>query len=228
MRRSTTAALVGLAAAACLVALVGGHPDAGVTTAHTGRVSTTDRDADVNVAAFARVAFGSGAGPRASVPAGGSTPAPRVRQGTLFLGDSVMLGARPWLARLPGRVNAVESRQVYAGLSIVGRLSRTGRLPDRLVVHLGTNGQFPSYACGDLIRDLGPHRQLFLVTVRVPRSWTADDNRAITRCARRFPNAHLIPWRAFSGAHPAVFASDGYHLSAAGGRAYADLIRASL
>ena len=162
------------------------------------------------------------------VDASGDRTDPAVRPGVLFLGDSVMLGARPWLQPLPGRVDAVESRQVYQGISIVRHLARTGRLPGTLVVDLGTNGQFPSYVCGDLRRALGARGKLLLVTVRVPRPWTAPDNHAIAACARRFANVSLVPWRAYSGRHPAVFAADGYHLSARGGRAYARLIRASL
>jgi hypothetical protein len=152
----------------------------------------------------------------------------QVRPGTLFLGDSVMLGAKPWLDQLPGRVDAVESRQAYAGLSIVARLAAHRRLPGTLVVGLGTNGQFPRYICDGLHRAVGPDGRLLLVTVRVPRSWTQTDNAVIRQCARRYDNVSLIPWRAYSAQHPAVFAPDGFHLSSVGGRRYAQLVRHSL
>jgi hypothetical protein len=139
-----------------------------------------------------------------------------------------MLGAKPWLQRSRGRVDAVESRQSYAGLGIVQRLARQHRLPGTLVVGLGTNGQFPRSICDGLHGALGATGRLFLVTVRVPRSWTRADNQVIRDCARRYDNVSLIQWRAFSAQHPRAFAPDGFHLSPLGGRLYARLVRQSL
>jgi hypothetical protein len=153
---------------------------------------------------------------------------PHLRPGTLFLGDSVMLGAKPWLQRLPGRVDAVESRQSYAGLGIVQQLAKLNRLPRTLVVGLGTNGQFPRYICDGLHRAVGTAGRLLLVNVRVPRSWTQADNRVIRDCAQRYDNVSLVQWRSFSAQHPRVFAPDGFHLSPLGGRLYAQLVRRSL
>lgn len=218
MHRFAALAAGGVVAAAFLSAL-GLQTHSSAAGARPGPPVTTSRP---SVSAPRLLSAGS-TRPR-SGPPGRTAPRP----GTLFLGDSVMLGARPWLRRLPGRVDAVESRQVYQGISIVRRLARAGRLPGRLVVGLGTNGQFPSYVCGDLRRALGPQGRLYLLTVRVARPWTAADNHAITSCARHYRNVSLVPWRAFSGSHPAVFAPDGYHLSARGGRLYAQLIRDSL
>jgi hypothetical protein len=139
-----------------------------------------------------------------------------------------MLGAKPWLQRMPGRVDAVESRQSYAGLSIVQRLARQQRLPGTLVVGLGTNGQFPRFVCDGLHRAVGTAGRLLLVNVRVPRSWTQADNHVIRDCARRYDNVSIIHWRTFSAQHPRVFAPDGFHLSPLGGRLYAQLVRSSL
>jgi hypothetical protein len=219
MPRGTALVTAALAAAAFLAAAVGSN-DAAKSAA----------PAISDLAATApHVASDAGTPRPALVPqsAGRRATAARLPD-TLFLGDSVMLGARPWLRELPGRVDAVEGRQVYAGLSIVQRLARTGRLPGTVVVGLGTNGQFPGYACRDLHQSLGSTRRLLLVTIRVPRSWTAADNRVIQTCAQRYPNVWLVPWRAFSGHHLGVFAADGYHLSARGSRMYARLVRTQL
>jgi hypothetical protein len=74
------------------------------------------------------------------------------------------------------------------------------------------------------VQAAGIHRHVFLVTLKVPRSWRALDNHRLRLCARRFANAHLIDWYAISHDHPGWFARDGYHLSASGQTAYASLI----
>jgi hypothetical protein len=207
--------LGGAIAVAVSVILAAWGPGASVSAAATAAVATPSAGTDLLDPT-----------PGASAPTqptGGT-----VRPGTLFLGDSVMLGAKPWLDRLPGRVDAVESRQAYAGLSIVQRLARQHRLPGTVVVGLGTNGQFPRYVCDGLHAAVGPDGRLLLVTVRVPRSWTRADNAVIRDCARRYDNVSLIQWRTFSAQHPRAFAQDGFHLSALGGRMYAQLVRRSL
>ncbi len=219
MKRGAALATVALAAAAFLAAAVGSDDGARRATPVMSVLS----------AGVPRVASDAGTTGLTPVPpVAGPRATPARLPGTLFLGDSVMLGARPWLRHLPGRVDAVESRQVYAGLRVVRHLARTGRLPGTVVVGLGTNGQFPGYACRELHQSLGSARQLLLVTVRVPRSWTSADNHVIQTCARRYPNVSLVPWRAFAGHHPGVFAPDGYHLSTRGGQLYAHLIRTQL
>jgi len=59
----------------------------------------------------------------------------------------------------------------------------------------------------------------------VPRSWRVEDNHRLRRCAKRFPNAHLIDWYRHSHDRPGWFASDGYHLSGRGRIAYATFIK---
>ena len=46
----------------------------------------------------------------------------------------------------------------------------------------------------------------FLVTLKLPRSWRAVDNHRLRLCARRFANAYLIDWYAYSHDHPGWFA----------------------
>ena len=64
----------------------------------------------------------------------------------------------------------------------------------------------------------------FLVTLKLPRSWRAVDNHRLRLYARRFANAYLIDWYAYSHDHPGWFARDGYHLTASGQTAYAWLV----
>ncbi|HEV8088904.1 MAG TPA: hypothetical protein VGQ50_09565 [Actinomycetota bacterium] len=148
-----------------------------------------------------------------------------IRAGRLGIGDSVMLGAKQELrARGFGVVDAVVSRQFYRAPALVRYWRRQGRLPEDVVIHLGTNGTVNLTDCYHAVRAAG-RRKVFLVNLKVPRSWRAEDNQRLHHCAKHFPNAYLIDWYGHSHDRPGWFASDGYHLSGTGRIAYATLIK---
>lgn len=148
-----------------------------------------------------------------------------IRAGRLGIGDSVMLGAKQALrARGFGVVDAVVSRQFYRAPALVRYWRRQGRLPKDVVIHLGTNGTVNLTDCYHAVRAAG-RRSVFLVNLKVPRSWRAEDNQRLHHCAKHFPNAYLIDWYGHSHDHPGWFASDGYHLTGTGRIAYATLIK---
>jgi hypothetical protein len=158
-------------------------------------------------------------------PAG---PGSKVKAGKLGIGDSVMLGAASRLRARGIRVNAAVSRQFSAGAQLVATLAASGKLPRTVVIHLGNNGYLERADCDRIVRAAGKHRRVFLVTLKVPRGWRAVNNRRLCTCARAHATAHLIGWYDVSKGHPSWFASDGYHLTAAGARAYARLIAGRL
>lgn len=148
-----------------------------------------------------------------------------IRAGRLGIGDSVMLGAKQELrARGFSIVDAVVSRQFYRAPALVRYWRRRGRLPKDVVIHLGNNGTVGLSDCYHAVRAAG-RRNVFLVNLKVPRSWRVEDNHRLRRCAKRFPNAHLIDWYRHSHDRPGWFASDGYHLSGRGRIAYARFIK---
>jgi hypothetical protein len=148
-----------------------------------------------------------------------------IRAGRLGIGDSVMLGAKEELhARGFGIVDAVVSRQFYDAPARVLYWKRRGRLPKNVVIHLGNNGIVQLSDCSHAVQAAGSHRHVFLVTLKVPRSWRQLDNHRLRICARRYANAYLIDWYGESHDHPVWFARDGYHLTASGQRAYALLV----
>jgi hypothetical protein len=152
-------------------------------------------------------------------PAGGA-----IKAGRLGIGDSVMLGAKGALqAHGFGVVDAVVSRQYYAAPSRVVHWKRLGKLPKNVVIHLGNNGIVRLSDCSHAVQAAG-HRRVFLVNLKVPRSWRILDNSRLHRCAKRFTNAYLVDWYGFSHDHPEWFAKDGYHLTRRGAAAYASLI----
>jgi hypothetical protein len=140
------------------------------------------------------------------------------------IGDSVMLGARSILKRRGFQVNAAVSRQSYSAPGMVRR--KGPKLPENLVVHLGTNGTFPLSTCRKLVKNAGVQRRVFLVTVFVPRSWEKSNNRTIRKCARSFPEGRVtvVDWHARAKAHPDWLYADGTHLKPAGAKGFARLL----
>ena len=59
-------------------------------------------------------------------------------------------------------------------------------------------------------------------------TWRAPNNKVIRNVVPDYPNAVLVDWYAASEERPEYFTSDGIHLTAAGARAYADLIKAEV
>jgi len=153
-----------------------------------------------------------------------TTPAIAATKGRFALGDSVMLGAKPRLENRGFAVNTAISRQVYDGVNILKSKRRSGALHKQTVVHLGTNGTFSASQCRAMHRIVGKKRNLFLLTVKVPRSWEDLNNRVIRRCAKRYRNTFLIDWRKFVSNHRGLIESDGYHLTPRGQRKYTALV----
>jgi hypothetical protein len=137
------------------------------------------------------------------------------------VGDSIMLSSQDELAEYDVDVRAKVGRQFDEGLARVRSLDAKGLLPKRVIVHLGTNGPIEPADCDALAWISGPRRQLFLVTVRVPRDWMEPNNATLRSCAHAHERTHLIRWGVVSGRHPEWFADDGYHLNALGQRRYA-------
>jgi hypothetical protein len=139
-------------------------------------------------------------------------------RGRFGVGDSIMLSAKPELRPLGYGVNASVGRQFGAGVWVVRHKAQDGSLPTRVIVHLGTNGAIDRGDCDRLVGYVGPKRRVFLVTIKVPRSWEEPNNDTLHACANAHDKVHVIRWWSKSHDHPEWFADDGYHLNA-GGRA---------
>jgi hypothetical protein len=147
----------------------------------------------------------------------------------LALGDSVMLGAATQLAAQGFTVDAVESRAFVNGLETVQTLKEQGRLGDVVVVHLGTNGPISESDMTKMMEALADVPQVLLLTVDVPRDYTAGNNGLIYDTANTYPNVSLLDWAGLDDGCPGeCFYSDGYHLRPAGQEYYAQLIGSAL
>lgn len=157
----------------------------------------------------------------------GPANAAEPRPGVVAIGDSVMLGAR-WILRKQGvMVDAKVSRQATSAPGIMRRLGE--RLPATVIIHLGTNGTFPSSTCRDIVKAAGPQRHVYLLTIKVPRRWERSNNAVIRACARKHPGeVTVIDWNWAASRHRGWLYSDGFHLRPTGARGYARVIHDSL
>ena len=145
--------------------------------------------------------------------------------GRYAIGDSVMLGAKDELNGRGIKVNAVVSRQFRDAVPLVEQLKAAGRLRKKVVIHLGNNGILIEAAqCDRISAVAGPSRTVYLVNLKIPRSYRRTQNERLAACAQRRANTRLIDWFHYSRSHPSWFAADGFHLTAEGQRRYASFV----
>jgi hypothetical protein len=153
-----------------------------------------------------------------------------------MVGDSVMLGAAPNLAALPGwavDVDAAVSRQVGPpyrnnGIDAIAADHHPG--DGRVVVHLGTNGRFTAAQLDQIMGMLADVPRVVLLTVTIPSypGIEADNNAMILNAPAVYPQIVVVDWHSASAANPQWVGSDGIHLTAQGRDAYAAMIGAAL
>lgn len=143
----------------------------------------------------------------------------------IAIGDSVMLGAKSQLReRGVDVVDAAVSRQAATGPGLLRE--RGEKLPEHVVVHLGTNGTYTLKMCKELVRTAGQARRVYLVTVKVPRKWESVNNDMLRSCDRAFRSDRvvLLDWNAVATKNPSYLYADGVHLRPEGARAFARMI----
>lgn len=147
-------------------------------------------------------------------------------QGVTAIGDSVLADAAPYLSQLlPGIViDAKIGRQLIATQAVVDQLKAQGKLGDRVIIELGTNGPFTQGQLVSLLNSLGPVKQVVLVNTRVPRPWERVVNATLAQVAATYPHTTLVDWYGASAGHVSFFYPDGVHLAPAGAQFYATLV----
>ena len=154
-----------------------------------------------------------------------TTTAVPVALDQLALGDSVMLGASEQLKALDFVVDAKESRSFINGLDLILTLEQEGRLGDAVVVHLGTNGPINSGEMTRMMDALVDVPQVLLLTIDVPRDYTAGNNALIYETVAAYPNVELLDWAGLVRSCPGdCLYDDGFHLRPDGQDYYALLI----
>jgi peptidoglycan/LPS O-acetylase OafA/YrhL len=162
--------------------------------------------------------------PEAAVASGPRVVLAKVDPKVLAIGDSVMRGAAADLAAALGdeaTINTFEGRQPREYPGVLDEYRRQGRLPDRVVIHVGNNGPVLDEDIARLRASLAGVDNVFLVNVQVPRSWRAEVNDKLASSASSWPQAQVLDWH---GTVRADMTVDGIHLNPSGRRAYARLI----
>ncbi|MGN7759907.1 acyltransferase family protein [Paenibacillus sp. 22594] len=142
------------------------------------------------------------------------------------IGDSVILDAKPYLEDNIAQVyvDGKIGRQMWEAPNLLSQLESQQKLGGRVVIELGTNGSFNSKKLNEVLDSLQRKEQVYLVTVRVPRSWKRIVNRSLNEAAERYDNVSLIDWYGASAGHNDYFSEDGVHLTSAGAEAFAALV----
>ena len=99
------------------------------------------------------------------------------------------------------------------------------RLADIVVLHPVTNGVLPEAMMREMLDLLADYERVVVVNAAVPRPWEGPNNDAIDAAVKDYPNAVIADWNAAAEGHPEYFVSDGVHLTSAGAKAYAKLIK---
>ncbi|WP_317891279.1 SGNH/GDSL hydrolase family protein [Paenibacillus oceani] len=155
---------------------------------------------------------------------------PATNGGITAIGDSVLLDAAPHLEKLlPGIViDGKVGRQMYQALDVVAQLKAEGKLGDRVVIELGTNGAFSSKQLHELLSSLQDARKIVLINTRVPRKWQDTVNSTLQEVADEYSNTEIMDWYSASKEKQSYFADDGVHLKREGAESYASLLNKSL
>jgi len=143
------------------------------------------------------------------------------------VGDSVSLASAAELqAKFPGiYINAEVSRSMRrGGLETIELLLKRGQMRQVLVVALGTNGYFGDGTIQQLLREVGPDRDVIFVTAHAPVVWVPSNNAAVYDAAKRHKNVAIAEWDKIISARPGILGPDGIHPGPTGGKLYADSI----
>ncbi|MCW2992371.1 MAG: hypothetical protein JWM73_2965 [Solirubrobacterales bacterium] len=178
--------------------------------------------------AGALMLLAAGAAPAAACNAGEiATPArvgQRANPAPWVIGDSTAILAAPTLGRMGVETDAHGCRWFDQGVAMVARRPLR-RLGDAVVLALGANGSVTRAQIARARRVVGPRRFLLLVT---PRNYAAARG-AMLAAARAHPDqVRTLDWTVRSAGHGEWFAGDGLHVSYAGARVWARMIREGL
>lgn len=158
-----------------------------------------------------------------------STADAGVGQAPLAIGDSVLLGAAEETAAIGYDVDVRGCRQMAEGLDVLRKHARTDGLPRVVVIALGSNSSITRANVRAALRILGPDRILGLVTPREVRGTPYTDAATLRAAATSWPRRiALVDWVKHTKRHKGMTYSDGIHLTNAGQRALANLLKAPL
>jgi lysophospholipase L1-like esterase len=170
----------------------------------------------------------------AGLVAHAARPVAQTERSLFAVGDSLSVGAAPYLERELGGYRIRASHRVGLLSSEVARrvVRAQAPLPFVLVVSAGTNdhpGDVSVFAgaVSTVLEAAGKRRCVVWPTIVRPPvggTTTAGLNRELTRAAREHANLVLVDWAGLVRRSPRLLRADGVHATAAGYRARAAAI----
>lgn len=135
----------------------------------------------------------------------------------LIIGDSVLLGAIPQVARQGYEVNALGCRSWSQGARLVRQRKRAGTLPHMVAMFLGADWEVSKSQIRETLFRLGPSRVLVLVTPRELGGRGGKDAQNMRDVAKESPHRIvLLDWVRHTRDRDSWFAVDGLHLALPG------------
>ena len=165
------------------------------------------------------------------VPVAAATPVPPPPPPEKFaIGDSVMLGAADELKAAGFTVDAAESRAFMRGLDVIQALSDRGQLPQKLVIHLGTNGPISTVQMDAMMSLVTNVPKVLLIQNVVPDgSYDEENNLLMVNVASGLPNVEVLYWDGLAQqCQGDCLYQDGIHLKSTGAIYYTTLIETVL
>ncbi len=159
---------------------------------------------------------------------GPATP-PATAGPLLFVGDSVMLGARNDLQATFGDqavIDAEAGRTFPEGAAVVRGHLRQMPAETVTVIHLGNNSFIDPADLDALLNELDMRPRVLLLTVRAPLPWQDSVNQTVRRMPEKHPNVEVVDWFALSGGNGLLV--DGAHMNERGIHLYIETLTAAL
>jgi hypothetical protein len=216
----TQAAIRGLTLGAIVVACAAGCSLTSPSAAPNGMQRQISQGARADAEGRSRAAVPARATPTAEVPGKDITA----------VGDSVMLAVSlPLQQAFPGiYIDAVVSRFMSAGLSVLQQLAASGGLRPVVIVGLGTNGGVAAQQVHQLMAIVGSKRKVVLVNTFVPLPYEQDTNSVLAAAARTYPNVVLANWNQIISHRTSLLWPDGIHPQPSGAKVYTGMIKAAV
>ncbi len=147
-----------------------------------------------------------------------------------FVGDSILLAAADKVQELFPKaiIDGKIGRQLYSSPATLQGLISKGKMSDRVVTVLGTNGTFSQKQVDEYIRILGEDRELYFVTIFAPVKWNNEVNQQLHEAKTRHANVHIIDWYELAKNHAEWFYEDKIHPNNQGAEQFAEYLLDSI
>ncbi len=141
-----------------------------------------------------------------------------------IIGDSVILGASNYIKKyIPNAyIDAKVGRQFNEVESIIN--DEKVKSCKKVIIALGNNGYIKRSELENILDKL-QNKEVYLVTVKVPKPWQNEVNNLFKQAASERSNVHVVDWYSVSKDKEDMFVKDKVHLNSKGAKLYVSLIK---